>query len=257
MNYMENQIVWESRQEDLTRLKKDALVFYDPKRNPNDPPRYLYNKDLFILENGNTEEKKYVLSLHKIHEISFPKEDLGEKMIQWVSKVFKTFNEEVRLSIQHWKDSWHKRMYKIKHMKERANPEEVLSNHKIVEVLKVHEKNYTTHDLELGSVVFALKIWRHYLYGTRCTVFTDHKSLQHINDRRNLTLMRKAVARKATEETTTKADIRYHPGKANVVADALSRKERIEPLRVRALVMTIGLDLPKRILEATDRATKP
>ncbi|GKB24114.1 hypothetical protein Tco_0863515 [Tanacetum coccineum] len=137
MNYMENQIVWESRQEDLTRLKKDALVFYDPKRNPNDPPRYLYNKDLFILENGNTEEKKYVLSLHKIHEISFPKEDLGEKMIQWVSKVFKTFNEEVRLSIQHWKDSWHKRMYKIKHMKERANPEEVLSNHKIVEVLGI------------------------------------------------------------------------------------------------------------------------
>ncbi|GJV59818.1 putative reverse transcriptase domain-containing protein [Tanacetum coccineum] len=48
--------------------------------------------------------------------------------------------------------------------------------------LKVHEKNYTTHDLELGSVVFALKIWRHYLYGTRCTVFTDHKSLQHILD---------------------------------------------------------------------------
>ncbi|GJV44919.1 putative reverse transcriptase domain-containing protein [Tanacetum coccineum] len=46
--------------------------------------------------------------------------------------------------------------------------------------LKIHEKNYTTHDLELGAVVFALKIWRHYLYGTKCTVFTDHKSLQHI-----------------------------------------------------------------------------
>ncbi|GJV02408.1 putative reverse transcriptase domain-containing protein [Tanacetum coccineum] len=46
--------------------------------------------------------------------------------------------------------------------------------------LKIHDKNYTTHDLELGAVVFALKIWRHYLYGTRCTVFTDHKSLQHI-----------------------------------------------------------------------------
>ncbi|GJW35913.1 putative reverse transcriptase domain-containing protein [Tanacetum coccineum] len=54
--------------------------------------------------------------------------------------------------------------------------------------LKVHEKNYTTHDLELGSVVFALKIWRHYLYGTRCTVFTDHKSLQHILDQKELNM---------------------------------------------------------------------
>ncbi|GKF38728.1 putative reverse transcriptase domain-containing protein [Tanacetum coccineum] len=48
--------------------------------------------------------------------------------------------------------------------------------------LKVHEKNYTTHDLELGVVVFALKMWRHYLYGTKCVIFTDHKSLQHILD---------------------------------------------------------------------------
>ncbi|GJT51765.1 putative reverse transcriptase domain-containing protein [Tanacetum coccineum] len=54
--------------------------------------------------------------------------------------------------------------------------------------LKVHEKNYTTHDLELSSVVFALKTWRHYLYGTRCTVFTDHKSLQHILDQKELNM---------------------------------------------------------------------
>ncbi|GKB58523.1 putative reverse transcriptase domain-containing protein, partial [Tanacetum coccineum] len=54
--------------------------------------------------------------------------------------------------------------------------------------LKVHEKNYTTHDLELGSVVFALKLWRHCLYGTRCTVFTDHKSLQQILDQKELNM---------------------------------------------------------------------
>nr|GFB57281.1 putative reverse transcriptase domain-containing protein [Tanacetum cinerariifolium] len=54
--------------------------------------------------------------------------------------------------------------------------------------LKVHERNYTTHDLEFGSVVFALMIWRHYLYGTRCTVFTDHKSLQHILDQKDLNM---------------------------------------------------------------------
>ncbi|GKF73421.1 putative reverse transcriptase domain-containing protein [Tanacetum coccineum] len=54
--------------------------------------------------------------------------------------------------------------------------------------LKIHEKNYTTHYLELGSVVFALKIWRHYLYGTRCIVFADHKSLQHILDQKELNM---------------------------------------------------------------------
>ncbi|GJT97308.1 putative reverse transcriptase domain-containing protein [Tanacetum coccineum] len=54
--------------------------------------------------------------------------------------------------------------------------------------LKIHDKNYTTHDLELGAVVFALKIWRHYLYGTKCTVFTDHKSLQHILDQKELNM---------------------------------------------------------------------
>ncbi|GJS74241.1 putative reverse transcriptase domain-containing protein [Tanacetum coccineum] len=120
--------------------------------------------------------------------------------------------------------------------------------------LKVHEKNYTTHDLELGSVVFALKMWRHYLYGTRCTVFTDHKSLQHILDQKELNMRQRRWLELLSDYD---CDIRYHPGKANVVADALSRKERTEPLRVRALVMTIGLDLPKRILEAQIEAQKP
>ncbi|GJR97988.1 putative reverse transcriptase domain-containing protein [Tanacetum coccineum] len=119
--------------------------------------------------------------------------------------------------------------------------------------LKIHEKNYTTHDLELGSVVFALKIWRHYLYGTKCTVFTDHKSLQHILDQKELNMRQRRWLELLSDYD---CDIRYHPRKANVVADALSRKERIEPLRVRALVMTIGLDLPKQILEAQIEALK-
>ncbi|GJW67643.1 putative reverse transcriptase domain-containing protein [Tanacetum coccineum] len=118
--------------------------------------------------------------------------------------------------------------------------------------LKIHEKNYTTHDLELGAVVFALKIWRHYLYGTKCTVFTDHKSLQHILDQKELNMRQ----RRWLELSDYDCEIRYHLGKANVVADALSRKER-EPLRVRALVMTIGLDLPKQILKAQTEARKP
>ncbi|GKA48920.1 putative reverse transcriptase domain-containing protein [Tanacetum coccineum] len=103
--------------------------------------------------------------------------------------------------------------------------------------LKIHEKNYTTHDLELGAVVFALKIWRHYLYGTKCTVFTDHKSLQHILDQKELNMRQRRWLELLSDYD---CEIRYHPGKANVVADALSRKERIKPLWVRALVMTIG-----------------
>ncbi|GJZ46846.1 putative reverse transcriptase domain-containing protein [Tanacetum coccineum] len=107
---------------------------------------------------------------------------------------------------------------------------------------------------KLGAVVFALKIWRHYLYGTKCTVFTDHKSLQHILDQKELNMRQRRWLELLSDYD---CEIRYHPGKANVVADALSRKERIKPLRVRALVMTIGLDLPKRILEAQIEARKP
>ncbi|GKA82618.1 putative reverse transcriptase domain-containing protein [Tanacetum coccineum] len=93
--------------------------------------------------------------------------------------------------------------------------------------LKPNEENYTTHDLELGAVVFALKIWRHYLYGTKCTVFTDHKSLQHILDQKELNMRQ---CRWLELLADYDCEIRYHPGKANVVADALSQKERIKPL---------------------------
>ncbi|GJX57354.1 putative reverse transcriptase domain-containing protein [Tanacetum coccineum] len=88
--------------------------------------------------------------------------------------------------------------------------------------LKIHEKNYTTHDLELGTVVFALKIWRQYLYGTKCTVFTDHKSLQHILDQKELNMRQRHWLELLSDYD---CEIRYYPRKANLVADALSRKE--------------------------------
>ncbi|GJX16722.1 putative reverse transcriptase domain-containing protein [Tanacetum coccineum] len=90
--------------------------------------------------------------------------------------------------------------------------------------LKIHEKNYTMHDLELGEVVFALKMWRHYLYCTECVVFTDHKSLQHILDQKELNMRQRRWLELLSDYYR---EIRYHPGKANAVADALSRKEQI------------------------------
>nr|GEW98582.1 hypothetical protein [Tanacetum cinerariifolium] len=92
--------------------------------------------------------------------------------------------------------------------------------------LKVHEKNYTTHDLELGDVVFALKMWRHYLYETRCTVFTDHKSLQHIPDQKELNMRQQ----------------RWLEFLSDYDYDILK---------------TMGLNLPKEILEAQTKALKP
>nr|GFC12832.1 putative reverse transcriptase domain-containing protein [Tanacetum cinerariifolium] len=120
--------------------------------------------------------------------------------------------------------------------------------------LKIHEKNYMTHDLELGAVVFALKIWRPYLYGTKCIVFTDHKSLQYILNQKELNMRQRQWLELLSDYD---CEIRYHSGKANVVVDALSRKERESPLSVRALVMTIGLDLPRQILNAQTEARKP
>ncbi|GJU44766.1 putative reverse transcriptase domain-containing protein [Tanacetum coccineum] len=97
--------------------------------------------------------------------------------------------------------------------------------------LKIHEKNYTAHDLELGAVVFALKIWRYYLYGTKCTMFTHYKSLQHILDQKELNMRQ---CRWLELLSDYDCEILYHTGKANVVANALIRKERIKPLRTKA-----------------------
>ncbi|GKC91642.1 putative reverse transcriptase domain-containing protein, partial [Tanacetum coccineum] len=119
--------------------------------------------------------------------------------------------------------------------------------------LKPNKENYTTYDLELGAVVFALKIWRHYLYGTKCTVFTDHKSLQHILDQKELNMRQRRWLELLADYD---CEIRYHPGKANVIADALSQKERIKPLRIRSLIMTLHPKLPTQILEAQTEAIK-
>ncbi|GKE96018.1 putative reverse transcriptase domain-containing protein, partial [Tanacetum coccineum] len=113
--------------------------------------------------------------------------------------------------------------------------------------LKIHEKNYTTHDLELGVVVFALKTWIHYLYGTKSVIYTDHKSLQHIFERKELNMRQRRWIELFSDY---ECEIRYHPSKANVVDDALSRRERVKPKRVQAMAMTIQSGVKGMILAA-------
>ena len=87
--------------------------------------------------------------------------------------------------------------------------------------LKNHEQNYPTHDLELVAIVFALKIWRHYLYGEQFEVFSDHKSLKYIFTQRDLN-MRQCKGMEYLEDYDL--TLHYHPCKANVVADVLNQK---------------------------------
>ena len=87
--------------------------------------------------------------------------------------------------------------------------------------LKVHERNYPTHELELVAVVFALKQWRHYIYVVKCEVYTDHRSLQYVFNKKDLNLRQRRWMELLKDYDVT---ILYHPGKANMAADALSRK---------------------------------
>ncbi|GJV32209.1 putative reverse transcriptase domain-containing protein [Tanacetum coccineum] len=97
--------------------------------------------------------------------------------------------------------------------------------------LKIHEKNYMTHDLELGAMVFALKIWRHYSYGTKSVIYTNHKSLQHISDQKELNMHQRRWLELFSDY---ECEIKYHPGKANVVADALTQSEAFKDENVMA-----------------------
>jgi ribonuclease HI len=103
--------------------------------------------------------------------------------------------------------------------------------------LKVHEKNYPTHDLELAAVVHALKTWRHYLYGQKCDIYTDHKSLKYIFTQSKLNMRQRRWLELIKDY---ELEIHYHPGKANVVADALSRKSQVNMLAAHPMPLELA-----------------
>jgi ribonuclease HI len=108
--------------------------------------------------------------------------------------------------------------------------------------LKVHENNYPTHDLELVAVVHALKTWRHYLHGQKCDIYTDHKSLKYIFTQSELNLRQQRWLELIKDY---ELEIHYHPDKANVVADALSRKIQVNMLAAHPMSFELAKEFDK------------
>jgi hypothetical protein len=108
--------------------------------------------------------------------------------------------------------------------------------------LKRHEEHYLTHDLELAAVVHALKIWHHYLLGNTCHIYTDHKSLKYIFTQSELNMRQRRWLELIKDYNL---EVHYHPGKANVVADALSRKNHCNCMTVKPMDYSLCYELEK------------
>jgi ribonuclease HI len=108
--------------------------------------------------------------------------------------------------------------------------------------LKVHEKNYPTHDLDLAAVVHALKTWRQYLYGQKCDIYTDHKSLKYIFTQLELNMRQRRWLELIKDY---ELEIHYHPGKANVVANALSRKSQVNMLAAHPMPFELAKEFER------------
>src|SRR5699024_8549811 len=113
------------------------------------------------------------------------------------------------------------------------------------------EQNYPTHDLELAAVVHALKIWRHYLMGAHCNIYTDHKSLKYIFTQADLNIRQRRWLELIKDYDL---EVHYHPGKANVVADALSRKSQCNCLSAKPLTVTLCQEMEKLNMEIVPQA---
>ena len=118
--------------------------------------------------------------------------------------------------------------------------------------LRLHELNYPTHDLELAVVIHILKIWRHYLMGTHCNIYTDHKSLKYIFTQADLNMRERWWLELIKDYDL---EVHYHPGKANVVADALSRKAHCSCLFADSHNKTLCSEMRKLNLEIIPQGT--
>jgi hypothetical protein len=119
-------------------------------------------------------------------------------------------------------------------------------------VLRPHEQNYLTHDLELAAVVHALKMWRHYLMGTHCNIYTDHKSLKYIFTQVDLNMRQRRWLELIKDYDL---EVHYHPGKANVVADALCRKSQCNCMMMDSRIDTLCDELSKMRIEVIPSGT--
>jgi hypothetical protein len=118
--------------------------------------------------------------------------------------------------------------------------------------LRPHEQNYPTHDLELAAVVHALKIWRHYLMGAHCSIYTDHKSLKYIFTQADLNMRQRRWLKFIKD---CDLEVHYHPGKANVVADALSQKAQCNCVTMDSKMATLCDELCKLNMEVVSSGT--
>ena len=118
--------------------------------------------------------------------------------------------------------------------------------------LKRHEENYPTHDLELAAVVHALKIWRHYLLGSPCRIYTDHKSLKYLFTQPDLNMRQRRWLELIKDY---ELEVHYHPGKANVVADALNRKAHCHCISAIPLSESLCFEMEKLNLSIVPHGT--
>jgi hypothetical protein len=118
--------------------------------------------------------------------------------------------------------------------------------------LRPHEQNYPTHDLELAAVVHAVKMWRHYLMGTRCNIYTNHKSLKYVFTQADLNMRQRRWLELIKDYDL---EVHYHPGKANVVADALTQKSQCNCMVMDSRINTLCDELSKMRIEVIPSST--